>query len=402
MSATPPKVTLISPPWYPVPPVGYGGIELVVYLLARELRRRGLQVEVLSVSESGLQEAVGLAPGNYSSHLDGRDERWYDLAYASRVLRWLTADSQPRIIHDHTRGVVLAALASGPLRLPVLHTVHGAVGAGEAEFYRQVQSGSGLVAISHAQARTAPDLKWAGVVENAVDVDHLFPGTAKDRDDYLLVLARISPEKGQHLAIEVAARVGLPLVLAGKVDDATHIGRRYYLERIKPHLDGQKVTHIPNISGWEKARLLSRALALLAPSQWEEPFGLAMAESLASGTPVVAFPRGAAVDLIQDGINGLLCPDLDSMVARLESVRDLVPERIAASARERFSPARMADGYQSLYRSALAGTALSLWSEMVPPGWPLDHFQLYSAETDLGPRFPVPSPAGSNGDPTRS
>ena len=191
-------------------------------------------------------------------------------------------------------------------------------------------------------------------------------------------------------------------MLAGKVDDATHIGRRYYLERIKPHLDGQKVTHIPNISGWEKARLLSRALALLAPSQWEEPFGLAMAESLASGTPVVAFPRGAAVDLIQDGINGLLCPDLDSMVARLESVRDLVPERIAASARERFSPARMADGYQSLYRSALAGTALSLWSEMVPPGWPLDHFQLYSAETDLGPRVPVPSPAGSNGDPTRS
>ncbi len=402
MSATLPKLTLISPPWYPVPPIGYGGIELVVYLLARELRRRGQQVDVLSVSESGLQEAVGLAPGHYSNHLGGRDERWYDLAYASRVLRWLTtAQSHPRIIHDHTGGVVLAALASGPLRLPVLHTVHGTVGAGEAEFYRQVQSGSGLVAISHAQARTAPDLKWAGVVENAVDVDHLLPATAKDRDDYLLVLARITPEKGQHLAIEVAARVGLPLVLAGKVAE-TDVGERYYREQIVPHLDGQKVTYIPNVSGWEKARLLSRALALLAPSQWEEPFGLAMAEALASGTPVVAFPRGAAVDLIQDGVNGLLCPDLDSMVARLGSVRDLVPELIAATARERFSPARMADGYQALYRSALAGTALSLWSEVVPSGWSLDHFQVHSAETDIGLRAPVPSPVGFDGDPTRS
>ncbi len=116
----------------------------------------------------------------------------------------------------------------------------------------------------------------------------------RPKENYLIQLARINPDKGQHLAIEAARRIGLPLVLAGKVDSDQE-SREYFEEKIKPHLH-RDVMWIEDLGGRAKWQMLGRASAMLFPLQWDEPFGLTMAEAMVSGTPVLAFPRGAAPD----------------------------------------------------------------------------------------------------------
>jgi glycosyltransferase involved in cell wall biosynthesis len=205
-----------------------------------------------------------------------------------------------------------------------------------------------LVAISDSQRGTASDANWIGRVYNAVDVESLQIADRSEKQPYLLCLARICEEKGQHIAIEVARRVGMPLVLAGKVE-ATSEGRRYYERLVAPALDGREVIHIRNVAGVEKARLLARATALLAPLQWPEPFGLAIVEAMASGTPAIATAQGAAPELIRDGVSGFLVDDVDGMVAAVREASGIDPEECAWHARRRFSPESMADGYLQLY-----------------------------------------------------
>ncbi len=348
------KVVLVSPPWYPVPPIGYGGIELVVGLLANGLRRLGHTVHVLTTEQATDPAAVPLARPEWSHHLGLPDERWFDLAYGRRALGWVRQHARGAIIHDHSGGIVLAALTGLTPDLPVIHTVHGPLGPAETEFYRTLGTTARLVAISRAQAAAAPQLAWAGVVHNAVDVDSLRIAGPADKEPYLLTLARICPEKGQHLAIEIARRVGMRLVLAGKVEP-TPKSRQYFETQVAPHVDGSRVVHLANVAGAQKAELLRRAWALLAPLQWEEPFGLAMVEAMASGTPVLATPRGAATELIEPGRTGFLADGPVELAELVPLCSELEPSRIAARARNRFSPERMAVEYEALYLSTQAG-----------------------------------------------
>lgn len=164
---------LVAPPWYPVPPEGYGGIELVVALLARELGRRGHQVTVLGASGSQIPGAVRLASDAYGPQLGGPHERWFDLAYSHSVLEWLRDRGEGAVVHYHSGGAVLTALDSLLWELPTLQTVHGPLGKGEVEFYSRVGTATRLVAVSRAQAALAPQVRWAGWVHNAVDLDAL-------------------------------------------------------------------------------------------------------------------------------------------------------------------------------------------------------------------------------------
>jgi glycosyltransferase involved in cell wall biosynthesis len=370
------KVVLISPPWYPVPPEGYGGIELVVGLLAKELARRGHEVAVLGAQGSPIPGAVALAPSEYQRHLGREEERWFDLAYSHAVLEWIREHGAGAVIHDHSGGIVATALDSLLWELPTLHTVHGPVGEGESEFYSKLGRATRLVAISRSQMALAPRLRWAGWVHNAVDVEALPPPERASPDRYLLTLARISPQKGQHLAIEVAKTTGMRLVLAGKVE-TTPEGRAYFEERVLPHLDGDQVRHLPNVYGQEKAGLLARAWAMLLPLRWEEPFGLAMAEAMACGTPVVALDRGSARELVRDGETGFVGQNVAELVDKTLRCGELDRAAIAAWARQQFSPARMAAEYEALYRQVAAGR---LRSATEPRGHPLEDLGLYPDE----------------------
>jgi glycosyltransferase involved in cell wall biosynthesis len=346
-------IVLIAPPWYPTPPDGYGGIELIVGLLAEELRRRGQRVTVFAAEGSDPPARIA-APRTWRVDLGGPHQHLREVSYAATVLQRLEELGPIDVIHDHCGGSTL--LGAALLRLaPVVHTVHGSLTEPERTFYQALPGSVGLVAISHSQ-RSSAHLPWVGTVHNAPDLAALRVGLREDREPYLLWLARVCPDKGQHLAIEVARRTGYRLVLAGKVE-GTPEGQEYYRSRVAPAVDGDRVVHLHNVAGEEKARLLARATALIAPLQWDEPFGLSMVEAMASGTPVVALARGAAAELVTPGLTGFLAADVDGLVDGVRRSGEIDPRRCAQTARRRFSPERMADGYLAVYREAMASEA---------------------------------------------
>ena len=361
MASTIRRIALIAPPWYPVPPDGYGGTELVVALLATELRARGLHVELFAAEGSALASHQ-VAPRQWSAALGGRDEHVRDLTYARRVLDLIDGSGPFDVIHDHSGGAVLVGLtarAAAPVihtvhSSPVIHTVHNSIEEPLRTFLESLAPhGVGLVSVSEAQRRPVAHLPWRGTVHNAVDLSALRVAEPGDKQRYLVSLARICHDKGQHLAIEAARRAGRRLVLAGKVEETPEsVG--YFEREIAPAIDGDQVIHLQNVAGEEKARLLAGASALLAPLQWDEPFGLYMAEAMASGTPVIAFPRGAAPELITPGTTGFLARSVEEMAEMVHQAEHIDPERCAANARALFAPSRMADGYLAVYERIAA------------------------------------------------
>jgi len=343
-------VVLIAPPWYPVPPHGYGGIELVVALLDEGLRARGHNVTLFGAEGSAPGTMVE-APRTWCADLGRPDERLRQLTYAARVVEELRELGPIDVIHDHSGFATLLGAAVVEVA-PVVHSVHGAIGEPDRSYYQSLGDRVGLVAISKTQRSTAPDLHWIGTVHNAVDIRHLRTASPDEKQPFLLCLARICPDKGQHLAIEVARRTGMRLALAGKIEQ-TPQGIEYYERQIAPAVDGDRVIHVYNVGGEEKAALLARATALLAPIQWDEPFGLAMVEAMVSGTPVVAFSRGAVRELVTHGETGFVVADVDEMVTATRRVGDIDLVACAQVARDRFGPEAMTDGYLRLYESVI-------------------------------------------------
>ena len=345
---------MLAPPWYPVPPDGYGGIEIMVSLLADELRARGHLVTVFAAAGSEASSVVH-APAVWNRDLGQHDERLRELTYGARILESLRHRGAIDVVHDHIGyGTLLATAQLSDV--PVVHTVHGALTEPETTFYAALAGRVSLVAISRSQRHSAPDLPWVGTVHNAVPFHQLTVGNSDSASPYLLCLARICPDKGQHIAIEVARRAGMRLVLAGKVE-ATPASREYYATRVLPLVDSDRVVHITNVAGAEKAALLEGATALLAPIEWDEPFGLSVVEAMACGTPAISFSRGAAPEIIDDGLTGFLVRDADEMVAAVARVDEIDPADCAARTRRRFSAQTMADGYLRMYERAQASAA---------------------------------------------
>ncbi len=354
-SARPLTVAMVAPPWYPMPPVGYGGIELVVSLLARGLRARGHRV-ILFGAEDSRDAVVGLGSKDWRLDLGSvHTQGLRDVTYAARVMRYMLEHAGPiDVIHDHS-GLSAVAGAHALDLAPVVHTVHGPVTEALASAIQSLGTAASLIGISHSQLAPAPWLPWTGVVHNAVDIDALEFLPARERDRYLLVLARICPDKGQHHAIEVARRAGFRLILAGKVDPGSEA---YFDEEIKPHLDGEFVTWVENVGGADKARLLAHATALLAPITWPEPFGLSMVEAMVSGTPTIAFRQGSAPELIDDGRTGFVVDTIDDMVDAVRNISLIDPARCSLFARNRFSPDVMVEEYLRMYARVLDRHAL--------------------------------------------
>ena len=336
------RVAIVSPPWYAIPPEGYGGIELLIYLLAQELHKRGHHVTVIGgQGRGGDFELVSLAPSSWEEKLGTRDQEPLNSAYlvqAHDLVRRRAFD----VVHENNYTGMTVAACMG-IATPVVATTHGDLTEADGRFFSVIDSRVKLLAISTAQQRQVAGVRWRGMVHNAFDPSAV--EFSAEKDDYLVELARISPDKGQHIAIELASRVGCPLVLAGKVDEPE---QDYFEKEIRPHL-GESVRWVENVAGQEKARLLARARAMIFPIQWEEPFGIAMVEAMASGTPVLATERGAAVEVVDPGLTGFLARDIDGLVEAYGRLEEIDPQRCAERARERFGPERMAEGYEAIY-----------------------------------------------------
>jgi glycosyltransferase involved in cell wall biosynthesis len=222
----------------------------------------------------------------------------------------------------------------------VLQTLHYSPGPAQIDLWARYPDAP-FAAISHEQARLLTRLNVVGTILHSVDTGRL---TFREQpDDYLLFLGRFMPGKGVLEAIAVAARVGIPLVLAAAEND-------YYRETIAPHVDGTRVVYAGEADYPTKVKLYGGARALLYPVQAREPFGLVLAEAMACGTPVAALDLGAVREIVDDGVTGIVTENLDQMTASLPRVLDLDRRRVRERAVARFGVDRMVGEYEALYR----------------------------------------------------
>lgn len=338
------RIGMVAPVWFPVPPQGYGGIERVVSLLAEGLVAAGHDVTLFAAAGSRTSARL-VTPLPAPPAFDDTDAVAGDIFHTT--VAYLRADEFD-VIHDHTGlGPALGAmLGSGP---PVVHTLHGPWTGLSRRFLRLVHDRVHLVAISEAQRATNRDVRYAGVVHNGVDLAAHPLQTTKD--DFALFVGRINPEKGPEVAVDVARRAGLPLVMVVKRSERAE--QAYWDDVVAPRLRGDEIV-LEQPPHDVKVDLLGRARALLFPINWEEPFGLVMVEAMACGTPVIARPCGAATEVIAHGTTGFLCRDAAEMVDALDAARDLSPVACRAHVEASFSAASMVAGYERVYWRAVA------------------------------------------------
>jgi glycosyltransferase involved in cell wall biosynthesis len=346
------KIAILAPTWFAVPPTGYGGIELVVSLLADGLVDAGHEVTLFASGDSLTKANLSYIFEQAPSELIGRS-----LPEIRHALACYERADEFDVINDHS-GIPAAALG-GLVQTPVLHTIHGPLDTHEAQHayasIAEVSPGVGLISISENQRRPMPDLPWAATIPNAIDLS-IYP-SKPHKGDYLLFLGRFSPDKGAHRAVAVAMELGLPLKMAGKNREPKE--RQYFAELVEPHLGHGGIEYLGEVTHGEKVELLQDARATLFPIEWEEPFGLVMVESMACGTPVIATRHGAVPEVIEHGVSGIIVDNYRQMAAALDEADELDPNECRRYVEERFAPERMVGDYERAYREAIGATSAS-------------------------------------------
>jgi glycosyltransferase involved in cell wall biosynthesis len=332
---------MLAPPWIPVPPPGYGGIEQVIALLATELTGRGHDVALFAAPGTESQAEV-LSPLEHP-HPDEIQMSLYEVDHVASAFARIEEAQEPfDVIHDHC-GFAAFAFADR-IDTPVIHTLHGPFTDETSAFYARHGHKAKAVALSRYQAEQAPDeLDVVAVIGNPMVVDD-FP-LRPEKDDYLLWIGRFNDDKGPNRAIAAAKEANMPLVLAGPVQPGQG---EFFASEVEPDLDGSRIRYIGEV-GEEKADLYAGARALLMPIRWPEPFGLVMTEAMACGTPVIAFPEGSAPEIVLDGETGFVVEDEGEMAAAVGRLGEIDPERCRESARERFDVAAVAEAYEQAY-----------------------------------------------------
>ena len=335
------RIAQVAPLFESVPPGRYGGTERVVSYLTEELVRQGHEVTLFATADS--QTSARLVPV-VESPLRG-DPMWIHHAVIE-VEKVFRRSEDFDVIHFHGDGLHYPMLREA--LTPVVTTLHGRLDLPGLQRLYRVFSHAAVVSISDAQRGPLPHARWVGTVHHGLPVGLYRPGAGTG--GYLAFLGRISPEKRLDRAVEISRRVGLPLRVAAKVDPAD---RTYFEREIEPLLAGPGVEYIGEIGDPEKVDFLGQASALLFPIDWPEPFGLAMIESMACGTPVLAFRGGAVEELLRPGVTGAIVDSVDEGVAALPGVIALDRTRCRREFERRFSVDRMAKEYVAMYEQLI-------------------------------------------------
>jgi len=333
------RIALLSPISWRTPPRHYGPWESVVSLLAEELVRMGLDVTLFATGDSQTSgKLVGVCPHPYSED-SSVNPKVAECLHISEIFEQ-SADFD--LIHNHFDFLPLTY--SRLVDTPVLSTIHGFSSPSILPVYEKYNSSSHYVAISEADK--SPELDYIATVHHGIDISQ-FP-FSKAHGKYLLFFGRIHPEKGVHEAIEVAQRVGMKLVIAGIIQD-----QDYFKHRVEPHLDGDAIEYVGAVGPALRADVLGGALALLHLISFDEPFGLSMVESLACGTPVIAFGRGSIPEIIKHGETGYIVEDITNAVEAVALVSSLDRAACRDDVEQRFSHTRMASDYVRVYQEIL-------------------------------------------------
>jgi glycosyltransferase involved in cell wall biosynthesis len=395
--SSPLRIAMLVPPWYELPPAGYGGLEQMCAALVDALVAQGHQVTVFGAGRRSGTAAEFVSTIATTQH-PRLGEGMPELLHVTRANR-LIEEHRADVIHDHTgAGLLTAANRSAPTVATVHNNPAGEIG----DFLAGVDPSVGLVAISSAQRRLRTDLPWTATVHNGLALDPALPGqdtvprtsggspaaapngqshgrvaaasngqssglptgqsgsapnvreAAPATDDRpVLWLARFSPDKGPDLAIQACRAARLPLVLAGKCTEPSE--QRYLREVIAPML-GPDTELVLNADRRRVRRLLRDARCLLMSIRWQEPFGMVMVEAMAEGTPVVAMDRGAVREVVRPSVSGLICAEPDELPDALRQVTRIDPHACMQHVRQHFSADLMARRYTRVYRSVMNST----------------------------------------------
>jgi len=344
---------MLAPPWIPVPPPAYGGIEEVVRLLCEGLAERGHEITLFAAPGSESRADVSAMLEDAHPHEIQKAQIEVDhVARAFAAIDAAAADGRAYdVIHDHVGHSALAM--ADRVVTPLVHTLHGPFDEAACLFYAQHGRKACIVAISQAQLDDAPAEMGGGwVVPNPIELDEW--GFQPKKDDYVLWIGRMSPDKGPNRAIAAAREAGVRLLLAGPVQPGQE---EFFAEEVEPHLGRDGIEYVGEADAEAKRTLYQGARALLMPIRWPEPFGLVMVEALASGTPVIAFPEGSAPEIVEDGRTGFVVEDEHAMAAALTRLDEIDPVDCRSSCEQRFSVDAVVRGYEDVYRAAASARA---------------------------------------------
>lgn len=340
------RIAQIAPIAERVPPKKYGGTERVIDALTEELVKRGHDVtlfasgdsktsaKLISVVPQSLREAKVADPYGLNE--------WtlLNIGYAYKM------QEKFDIIHDHTAPTSI--LSAGLAHTPTVLTMHRPFTENNKVMYQTLDNVN-LVAISNAQAKMGKNLNIQGMVYNGLEMNH-YPFVEKP-DKYLLYIGRLDLEKGVHIAIEVAQRTNMPLIIAGKLDS---VWKEFYMEFVEPALEDKRIQWVGEVNEQERNELMSHAYATLHPVTWPEPFGLTMIETMACGSPLVALRQGSIPEVVQHGKTGFVVDTADEMVEAVKKLDQIDRSYCREYALKTFNASKMADAYEAIYEKILA------------------------------------------------
>lgn len=339
------RVALVSPLFESVPPRFYGGTERVVYNLCQGLPSHGIEVTLFASRDSRVDRDVDLVPVIDEALRLRRVPVADPIAFNLKMLAAVAERASDfDLIHSHHDYwmLPLTRMTSTPL----LSTLHGRLDLPNISEAFGSYPDAYYVSISQSQRIPMPRLKWIRTVHHGIDTNGFkFHGEV---GKYLAFLGRITPEKRPEWAIQIAKQSGVPLKIAAKIEGGE--GKEYYDRLVKPHVDGRFIEYLGEISEREKSEFLGRALALVFPIDWPEPFGLVMLEALACGTPVLARPCGAASEVLVEGVTGFSHLDLSALAKRVPQVLRLDRRECRRWVEKRFSLKRMVEDYIHVYQ----------------------------------------------------
>lgn len=350
------RIAQVGPLWERIPPPTYGGTERVVYNLTEELVKQGHHITLFACGESQTSaELVAVYPRPlYQDNIPWTNIMYPLLHYTAVFDRAQDFD----IIHVHLNK------ASDYLSLPlfesikskVVFTLHFPYPTSQRRTDRHVvlqkYKDHNFISISNNQRRGGENLNWLGTAYNGIDIAPYTASTTPK--DYFFWLGKFNPDKGVTEAVKAANQANVKLILGGSIDNLDAEDRQYYEQQVKPLIDGQQIKYVGELNDEQKNNYYGGAIAFLNPLQWEEPFGLTMVESLACGTPVIAFARGAAPEIVTDQETGFLVNDVTSMVKRMAEVSQLNRTTCRQRAEQHFTAAKMTNTYITLYEKALS------------------------------------------------
>jgi glycosyltransferase involved in cell wall biosynthesis len=354
------RIAQVAPLYESVPPRCYGGTERVVAWLTEQLVALGHEVTLFASGDSvsnahlisGCKQALRLDP-------DCVDPIPHHLVMIEQVF---ARAKDFDLIHFHTDYLHFSRARRE--KIPCLTTLHGRLDIPDlVPLYKEFQPLK-LVSISEAQRAPLPWANWVGTVHHGMPLDEL--PFYESEGEYLAFLGRISPEKGLDRAIQIAIRAGRKLKIAAKVDRAD---QEYFEAQIQPLLNNPLVEFIGEIGSSEKSEFLGHAAALLFPIEWPEPFGIVMIESMACGTPVIAYPFGSVPEIVTDGISGFIVRDIDAAVDAVSRISEVDRHKCRKHFELSFSDHRMAKDYLNIYQRLMHPESASVTVEEGVLNW---------------------------------